>query len=80
MPTTIPSNNKKHAIIIKSKKLINKFSIALMALVIIAPFLFSQVYFEKINYAVALKDVPLYEGPSKIFTEKGIISRKIVID
>lgn len=57
--------------LIKSKKIVRKFSMAIMFLIVLAPFLFSQIYVDKINYAVAFKDVPLYEGPSKIFAEKG---------
>ena len=33
--------------------------------------LFSEFYISKINYAIAFKDISLYEGPSKIFSEKG---------
>jgi hypothetical protein len=37
------------------------------------PFLFSEGYLDKINYAIAFKEIPIYEGPSKVFTEKGKI-------
>ncbi|MBC7540593.1 MAG: hypothetical protein H7281_17345 [Bacteriovorax sp.] len=57
--------------LLKSKKLIKKTSIVFFIVLIVAPVLFSQRYLDKINYAVAFKDVPIYEGPSKIFTEKG---------
>ncbi|MFA6237124.1 MAG: SH3 domain-containing protein [Bacteriovorax sp.] len=57
----------------KSKKLIRKTSIAAYILLIAAPVAFSNLYVEQINYAVAFKDVPLYEGPSKIFSEKGTV-------
>ncbi|RPJ75872.1 MAG: SH3 domain-containing protein [Alphaproteobacteria bacterium] len=57
--------------LIKSKKLIKKTSIAIFILLIVLPVSFSNLYLDKINYAVAFKDVPLYEGPSKIFSEKG---------
>ena len=57
--------------LLKSKRLVRKMSIALMAVLILSPILFSQFYLDKINYAVAFKDVAIYEGPSKIFAEKG---------
>lgn len=57
--------------LVMSKKLTKKLSIACFVLLIAAPFLFSNLYLDKVNYAVAFKDVPLYEGPSKIFSEKG---------
>lgn len=59
--------------LLKTKKLRRKLSMALFALLIAAPVVFSNLYLDKINYAVAFKDVPLYEGPSKIFAEKGQI-------
>ena len=37
----------------------------------LTPVLISNFYVENINFAVALKEVPIYEGPSKIFSEKG---------
>ncbi|MDD4974495.1 MAG: tetratricopeptide repeat protein [Bacteriovorax sp.] len=57
--------------LLKSKKLIKKTSIVFFVALILAPVLFSQGYLNKINYAVAFNDVPIYEGPSKIFSEKG---------
>lgn len=56
---------------IRSKKLIKKISIIIFFIIAISPILFSGIFLNKINYAVAFKDIPLYEGPSKIFTEKG---------
>ena len=55
----------------RSKKLIKMTSIIFFIVLIMLPTLFSQFYIDKINYAVAFKDLPVYEGPSKIFTEKG---------
>jgi len=59
--------------LIKAKKIKNKMTMVLGGLIILTPILFSQFYLEKVNYAVAFKDIPLYEGPSKIFSEKGKI-------
>lgn len=59
--------------LLKSKKLVRKISIALFALLIAAPVVFSSFYLDRVNYAIAFKDVPVYEGPSKIFAEKGNI-------
>jgi tetratricopeptide (TPR) repeat protein len=57
--------------LLRSKKLIKKTGIGFFIVLIVAPVFFSQRYLDKINYAVAFKDVAIYEGPSKIFTEKG---------
>jgi hypothetical protein len=59
--------------LIKTRKLVKRLSIVFMVVLIIAPITFSHIYLDKINYAVAFKDIPLYEGPSKIFAEKGKI-------
>jgi|GEM_PF-477431 len=59
--------------LVKGKKIKNKMTMVLGGLIILTPILFSQFYLEKVNYAVAFKDIPLYEGPSKIFSEKGKI-------
>ena len=60
-------------LLLKSKKLVRKTSIVLFAILVVLPVLFSQFYLDKVNYAVAFKDVSLFEGPSKIFSEKGKI-------
>lgn len=57
--------------LLKSKKLVKKTSILFLVALIAAPLLFSVGYLDKVNYAIAFKEVPIYEGPSKIFTEKG---------
>lgn len=59
--------------LLKAKKLVKKTSIALFIILIVTPVAFSNFYLEQINYAVTFKDVPLYEGPSKIFSEKGTV-------
>jgi tetratricopeptide (TPR) repeat protein len=68
-------------LLIKSKKVTRKMTMVLLLLMALTPVLFSQLYLEKVNYAVAFKDVPLYEGPSKIFSEKGKVraGSKIVL-
>ncbi len=58
-------------VLVKSKKIVKKITMGLCAVLIVLPILFSQLYLEKINYAIAFKDVSLFEGPSKIFSEKG---------
>ena len=62
-------------------KLQRKWVMAAVFALAILPIAFSMFYVSKINYAVALKDTPLYEGPSKIFTEKGSVraGSKIVL-
>jgi tetratricopeptide (TPR) repeat protein len=57
--------------LLKNKKLIKKVSITFFFSLVFIPIFFSTFYLDKINYAVAFKDLSLYEGPSKIFTEKG---------
>jgi tetratricopeptide (TPR) repeat protein len=65
----------------KLKKIRNKIAIALFISISLIPFLFSLVYLNQIDQAVALKDIPVMEGPSKIFQEKGQIKSgaKIII-
>lgn len=58
-------------LLVKTKKITRKTTMVASAFLIAAPLLFSQLYLERVNYAVAFKDIPLYEGPSKIFSEKG---------
>ncbi len=58
-------------LMVKAKKIKRKVTMALGILIVATPVLFSQFYLEKVNYAVTFKDIPLYEGPSKIFSEKG---------
>jgi tetratricopeptide (TPR) repeat protein len=60
-------------LLVKAKRVKRVVSMVLLGILIIAPVAFSQLYLEKINYAVAFKDISLYEGPSKIFNEKGKI-------
>jgi hypothetical protein len=60
-------------LLLRAQRLVKKASIAIFILLIMAPLAFSNLYLGKINYAIALKDVPLYEGPSKIFSEKGTV-------
>ncbi|MBC7713542.1 MAG: tetratricopeptide repeat protein [Rhizobacter sp.] len=68
-------------LLIRLKKIEKKWVIAVVMLLSLTPFLFSNFYVKNINYAVALSDIPLYEGPSKIFNEKGKVraGSKIVI-
>lgn len=57
--------------LIKSKKLVKKFAIIVFTLIALSPVIFAYTYLGQINYAITFKEVPLFEGPSKIFTEKG---------
>lgn len=69
------------AIMIRFYKIQKKWLMVVCFLLAMSPVLFSNFYVKKINYAIALKDIPLYEGPSKIFNEKGQVraGSKIVI-
>lgn len=68
-------------LLIKSKIVTRKTTMFLLLIMALTPVFFSQFYLEKVNYAVAFKDIPLYEGPSKIFSEKGKVKAgsKIVL-
>lgn len=59
------------SLMIRFKKIQKKWIMAVVLLLALTPVLFSNFYVKNINYAVALKEIPLYEGPSKIFSEKG---------
>lgn len=58
-------------LLIRFQKIQKKWIMVLVFVLSLSPVLLSQFYVKNINYAVALKDIPLYEGPSKIFSEKG---------
>ena len=55
------------------KKMSSKITLIVVLVLSLVPSIFYATYVKNINYAVALKEVPLYEGPSKIFNEKGKI-------
>jgi hypothetical protein len=69
------------AIMIRFNKIQKKWLMIVCFLLSLSPLLFSNFYVKNINYAIALKDTPLYEGPSKIFNEKGRVKAgsKIVL-
>lgn len=58
-------------LMIRLKKIQKKWIMVVVMLLSLTPVLVSNFYVKNINYAVVLKEVPLYEGPSKIFSEKG---------
>ncbi|MBC7428787.1 MAG: tetratricopeptide repeat protein [Bacteriovorax sp.] len=68
-------------LLIRLKKIEKKWVMIVLMILSLTPFLFSNFYVKNINYAVALQDIPLYEGPSKIFNEKGKVraGSKIVV-
>ena len=68
-------------LMIRFQKIQRKWIMAGVLLLTLTPVMFSTFYVKNINYAVALQDVPLYEGPSKIFSEKGKVraGSKIVL-
>lgn len=68
-------------LMIRFKKIQTKWVMALVIILALSPVAFSNFYVKDINYAVALKDIPLFEGPSKIFNEKGKVraGSKIVL-
>ena len=66
---------------IRFQKIQKKWIIAIVLLLSLTPIAISYFYVKNIDYAVALKDIEIYEGPSKIFNEKGKIraGSKIVL-
>lgn len=58
-------------LMIRLKKIQKKWIMVVVMLLSLTPVFISNFYVKNINYAVVLKEVPLYEGPSKIFSEKG---------
>ena len=60
-------------LMIRLKKIQKKWIMIMVMLLSLSPILISNFYVKNINFAVALKEIPLYEGPSKIFSEKGKI-------
>lgn len=68
-------------LMIRLKKIQKKWVMVVVFLLSLTPVLFSNFYVKNINYAVALQEIPLYEGPSKIFAEKGRVraGSKIVL-
>jgi hypothetical protein len=69
------------AIMIRFHKIQKRWLIIVYFFISLSPLMFSNLYVKNINYAIALKDSPLYEGPSKIFNEKGRVKAgsKIVL-
>ncbi len=61
-------------IMAKSGLIKRKLSQGIGVIIILFPLCFSLFYVNKINHAIAFKEAILYEGPSKIFSEKGKIS------
>jgi len=68
-------------LIIKLKSIKNKLVMVLFVLIALLPVIYSRVLTSEVTSAVAMKEIPLYEGPSKIFQEKGKIKAgsKIVL-
>lgn len=60
-------------VLFKTKTITSKWVMALALLLSLMPATFLLTYVNQVNYAVTLKEIPLYEGPSKIFAEKGKI-------
>lgn len=56
---------------IRMGKIQKKWAMGIAFLIAFVPMVFAVTYVKDINHAIALKDIPVYEGPSKIFNEKG---------
>ena len=64
------------------KKMIHGFILpGIFLLLAGAPFLYSQIYLDKVRYAVVLHDAEIYEGPSRIYSSAGSIKAgsKIIV-
>lgn len=55
------------------KKQLNHIKSWCLLLVCLTPVFYSQFYLHSLNQAVSLKEITIFEGPSKIFQEKGKI-------
>ena len=68
-------------LMIRFKKIQKKWVMALVIALSLTPMFISNFYVKNINHAVVLQDIPLYEGPSKIFNEKGKVraGSKVVV-
>jgi tetratricopeptide (TPR) repeat protein len=66
---------------IKIKKVTNYLKIASLVLVSLLPLFCYFIFLGNLNSAIALRDIPVYEGPSKVFQEKGSLKAgaKIII-
>ena len=60
-------------LLIRFKKIQTKWMMALVLILSLSPMVVSYFYVKDVNFAVALSDIAIYEGPSKIFHEKGKI-------
>lgn len=58
-------------LLIKSRIVKKKISISLLIFLSFSPLVLSHFYVDKLNKAITLNEVVIYEGPSKIFNEKG---------
>jgi hypothetical protein len=68
-------------ILLRFKKLQSHTKKALLITCVFAPLLFYFGVVSHLHLAIAFKDIPLQEGPSKIFAEKGKVKAgsKIII-
>jgi len=59
-----------------------KTTLILSIIMFAIPVLLNNVFLSSLHYAIALKDIPTYEGPSKIFQQKGQLKAgvKIIIE
>ncbi len=64
------------------KKMKWKSTLALSIMFLLLPIAIGQLIESKVHYAIALKDVEMYEGPSKIFQQKGSLKAgaKVIIE
>lgn len=66
---------------VKVGYVIKKSSIIILILLCLLPLGISKFYVSKLIEGVALTDIPMYEGPSKVFNEKGSLraGSKVII-
>lgn len=58
-------------LIIRLYEVQKKRALILILAISLAPLIFGKLYVDDMTKAIALKNISLYEGPSKIFSEKG---------
>ena len=68
--------------IAKKMKFVRSLALSIVLFVLfLVPFAYSFFYLKTIDYAIVLKDAEIYEGPSKIYVNTGIVpgGSKIII-
>ena len=69
-------------ILLVRKKIVRGYVLpGLLFLFALIPFLYAQIYLEKVRHVIVLQDAEIYEGPSRIYSEMGVVKggSKIIV-